>query len=377
MTLATDQNMYDHGLSQTAQTFLTLRDRIMSRWEKETRERIEGADQLLSPVLTNTLPAFLDNIAEALSPGYPRDDATSNTNAAAVHGGERARMTPFGPDQIVHEYQILRESIVAETEGRLNLTAHDWSVIGRSIDRAVREAVREFASMQDDLRRKLAAILSHDMRTPLGVIRQGAELINIAPDLPLAKNAAGKIVSNAQRLERMMVDLLDALTSKVDDTLALDLSAFDIADLLDQVRGDYAHSAPGRIQVSAEGIEGHWCRHALRRAVENLVNNSLKYGDGGDISLVASQARGRLMLSIHNRGIVIPKERHRAIFEYFARADASNAVEGWGLGLPFVKKVAESHGGSVAVDSSAQTGTTFLIDIPVDCRPFVATSEGR
>ncbi len=373
MTLATDQNTDDRGLSKTAQTFLTLRDRIMARWEKATRERVEGADALLSPVLTNTLPAFLDNIAEALSPGYPRDDATSNTNAAAVHGGERARMTPFGPDQVVHEYQILRESIAAETQGRVALTAEEWSIIDRSIDLAVREAVREFVSIQDDLRRKLAAILSHDMRTPLTVIVQGADLIHIAPDLPFAQNAAGKIASNAQRLERMVVDLLDALTSKVDDKLPLNLSEFDIADLLGQVCGDYAHSAPGRVHAQTEPIRGHWCRHAMRRAVENLVNNGIKYGDGGDISIVAAQARGRLMLSVHNGGIPIPKGRHRSIFEYFSRADDSGAVEGWGLGLPFVKKVAESHGGSVAVDSSAQTGTTFLIDIPVDCRPYVGT----
>jgi nitrogen-specific signal transduction histidine kinase len=46
------------------------------------------------------------------------------------------------------------------------------------------------------------------------------------------------------------------------------------------------------------------------------------------------------------------------------------------MGLPFVKSVAESHGGSVAVDSSAATGTTFIIDIPVDCRPFVRRVPG-
>ena len=114
MNLATDQNLNDDGLSGTGKKFVALRDSTMARWEREVRSRVAGADELRSPVLTNTLPAFFDNIAEALSPGHGRINGTSDTNAAAAHGGERARMTSFGPDQVIHEYQILRESIAVE-----------------------------------------------------------------------------------------------------------------------------------------------------------------------------------------------------------------------------------------------------------------------
>jgi signal transduction histidine kinase len=55
--------------------------------------------------------------------------------------------------------------------------------------------------------------------------------------------------------------------------------------------------------------------------------------------------------------------------------EAARDAKGWGIGLPFVRNVAESHGGSVAVDSSPATGTTFLIDVPVDCRPFVGADH--
>ena len=59
----------------------------------------------------------------------------------------------------------------------------------------------------------------------------------------------------------------------------------------------------------------------------------------------------------------------------YALVGASKILfKGWGIGLPFVKAVGESHGGSVSVDSSPELGTTFLIDIPVDCRPFVGDS---
>lgn len=375
MTLATDQHPNADGLSATGKKFVALRNATLARWEREIRSRIDGADELRSPVLTNTIPAFFDNIAEALSPGHSRRDATSNTNAAAVHGGERARMTSFGPDQVIHEYQILRESIAVEVVGKVELTSDDWAIIDRSINRAVREAVREFVSIQDDLRRKLAAALSHDMRTPLAVILNGAEVVQIAPDLDMAKRAAAKIAGNATRLKDMMEELLDALTSKGGEQLPLNLSPFDIVDLVDDVSSAYRQPGTVALQTFLEPVQGFWCRGTMRRALENLINNALKYGDGGIVSIKATQIRGRLLLSVHNTGPHIPKERHGAIFDYLTRENADSSV-GWGVGLPFVKRVAESHGGSVAVDSSVDTGTTFLIDIPVDCRPYVIPASG-
>lgn len=355
---------------------MALRDSIMAHWEREIRSRVDGADALRSPVLTNTIPAFLDNIAEALSPGHSRQDATSNTNAAAVHGGERARMTPFGPDQVIHEYQILRESIAAEAQGAIDLTPDEWTIIDHSINRAVREAVREFVAIQDDLRRKLAAALSHDMRTPLAVIMNGAEVMQFAPDLALAKRTATKISNNAVRLQEMMEELLDALTSKGGDQLPLELSSFDIVDLVDEVSIEYKQPDAEDIETFLDPVQGFWCRKSMRRALENLINNAMKYGDGSGVSVKAAQTRGRLMLSVRNMGISIPKKRQGAIFEYLIRED-TNSTLGWGVGLPFVKRVAESHGGSVAVDSSDEMGTTFLIDIPVDCRPFVDGFTGQ
>jgi signal transduction histidine kinase len=376
MTLATDQNAAGDGLSAKSLQFAALRDGVMARWERETRDRVEGADALLSPSLTNSLPAFYDNIVEALSPGHPRRNATSNNNSAAVHGSERARMTPFGPEQVLHEYQILRECIAIEAAGSVDLTAVDWAVIDRSINTAAREAVREFSAIQEDLRRKLAAALSHDMRTPLAVVANGAQLIQIARDMDLARRTAARIESSALRLGEMMGELLEALTQYGGEALPLDLGEFDMADLVREVCAGYASSTGATVESAAGSHVGHWCRSALRRALENLVNNAVAYGDGGKVSVMAQADRGRLLLSVRNTGNPIGKERYARLFEQAGRDGRTHAKGGWGIGLPFVKRVAESHGGSVVVDSSRDTGTTFLIDVPVDCRPFVKTVPG-
>lgn len=368
MTLATDQNSEGRGLSPTALQFVSMRDAVMDHWERAVRERVEGARDLLRPILTNTLPAFFDNIAEALSLDHPRAQGGSFTNSASVHGDERARMTPFGPDQVIHEYQILRESITIVAKDRMQLGESEWAVIDLSINTATREAIRSFTRIHEDLRRKVAGALSHDMRTPLSVIAHGAQLIGVTSDLSAAKKAASKIESSAGRLDDMMAELLDALTAQGEAKIPLRLSNFDILELAGEALEQYALGRDEGISFvsSGESVVGHWCRDSLRRALENLLNNAIKYGDRGTIEIMAQQTRGRLMLSVHNEGNPIPEDQHDRIFEYLRRVAGPFSAMGWGIGLPFVKAVAESHGGSVCVDSSASTGTTFLIDIPVD-----------
>jgi hypothetical protein len=85
----------------------------------QVRLLIKGAQHVLHPTLLNTLPVFYDNLAEALTPNHPRSNATSNNDIAAAHGNERARMTSYEPEQIVHEYQLFRDAFsrVADEQG--------------------------------------------------------------------------------------------------------------------------------------------------------------------------------------------------------------------------------------------------------------------
>ncbi|MFZ6639976.1 sensor histidine kinase [Undibacterium sp. TC4M20W] len=375
MTLATDQSTAAGELSPISLQFISIREAVMARWEQEIRARVPGASSLLGPVLINTLPAFYDNIAEALSPDYPRKDATSNNNAASVHGGERARMTLYGPDQVIHEYQIFREIIAIVAKGHVELTEHHWTIIDQSINTATREAIRAFTASHEILRGKLAAALSHDMRTPLAVIANGAQLISMTTDMEVAKKFSSKIASNAKRLGAMMGELVDALTLQGNTNLTLDLSQFDLSELASEVCDQYYQNFDCNIGCETnEAVIGYWCKDSLRRALENLINNAIKYGDNKTVSTRVHQAHGRLMLSVHNMGNPIPKDMHNNIFDYLRREDNVTTTPSWGIGLHFVKTVAESHGGSVLVDSSEELGTTFLIDIPVDCRPFVPQS---
>ena len=369
--LATDQKLNESGLSQTSRQVLEMRDIVFEEWEKDVRRLISSAQDVLAPILINTLPVFYDNIAEALTPGHPRLQATSNTDIAAAHGNERARMTSYGPEQIIHEYQLFRDAFyrVADERGVV-LSRAEWAVVTSSIDSAVRESVKKFTSMHDTFRHRVAASLSHDMRNPLSVVVSAAHVLLLSPQSEKAPQFAKRILDNGKRLGSMIEELLEALSFQRGQKLPLVLTQFDVLELARTVCDEANDNQHAGCTVTGVSVVGYWCENSLRRAVENLITNAVKYGDGAGIRIKIDEAHGRMLLSVHNSGSVIPMEHRGRIFEYLRR-EGSGEQRGWGIGLPFVQNVAESHGGSVAVDSSPASGTTFLIDIPVDCRPFV------
>lgn len=373
MSLAHDSTVPAARPRLRTQRLANLREAVLQEWEHRVRASVRGAEQLLPPILINTLPAFFDHLAEALSREHPRDTAASNSNMPAVHGNERARMTSYGPEQVIQEYQIFRDCFAeAALAAGLPLRRGDWAILHASIDIAVRESIREFTAMHESFQRRIAAGLSHDMRNPLSAILICAQLLQrqARPEPEKTADLAQRIVEHGKRLDTMIEELLDTLSYHRGQHLPLALTQFDLLPLAQSVCAQVNLLHPGKCRVAGAGITGWWCENSLRRALENLLGNAVKYGDEGAINVLLEHEHDRVRVSVHNSGPCIAEEQMMRIFDYLRR-DNHAPAPGWGIGLPYVQNVAESHGGSVAVDSAPASGTSFILDLPVDCRPFV------
>lgn len=367
--LSTNQQSSTRNLSEQSRKVLAIRDEVFAEWEKRVRSLIPGADEVSHPVLLDTLPLFYGNIAEALSPGVDRENAASDSSAATGHGSERARTTEYKAVEIVYEYQLLRDALL-EVAGRhgIAFSLEEARIIGASFDQAIRDAIEEFTALQRAFRERVAASLTHDMRSPLSVIISGAELL-LATDPGKHDRILQKIVENGLRLEKMIQEQLDAIRQPAPHSTPLELAPLDALKLAREVGEHVRDTTAAQCTVSGESVTGWWNESGLRRALENLALNAVKYGDGQAVSVNVAQTHGRLILSVHNCGNPIPDEQRKDIFEYLNRGEQSGKT-GWGIGLPFVQEVAKRHGGTVVLDSSEQAGTTFTIDIPVDGREF-------
>ena len=223
------------------------------------------------------------------------------------------------------------------------------------------------------LRERFIATLTHDLRNPLSNAYTAAQLIDRSSDLGQIKELAGMMTVALKRMDAMIQDLLDFAKFQAGERLQLRLEEFDMQLIAEEMCGQFTTMHGPRFELISSTVRGWWDREAIKRTLENLIGNALKYGaPDSSIKIGIEALHGRLMLTVHNQGEFIPKDQIESLFQVFQRAISAKEgnKEDWGSGLPYVRSVAESHGGSVAVDSTARHGTTFIIDIPVDARPY-------
>ena len=225
------------------------------------------------------------------------------------------------------------------------------------------------------LRRDFVANASHELKTPVAAVRVLAEtLLTALPDDPEAgRRFAERIGREAERLDVLVRDLLDL--SRVERG-TLDVEPVDLVGLAKEVVGGYADRAEERrIKLRTElepRVSMRGDRAQLGLLLSNLVDNALRYTSAkGTVRVRLDATESRAVLQVADTGEGIPATELPRIFERFYRVDKARAREtgGTGLGLAIVRHVAESHGGTVRVDSELGRGSTFTVTLPVTGPP--------
>lgn len=216
------------------------------------------------------------------------------------------------------------------------------------------------------------AEMVHELRNPLTALTAAAHLL-LRPELPEAqRQRLGKAVhEEVQRLNGMASDFLDLarlesgrgrLTREPVDLPGL------VAETLEVMR---LQAEQEQIEVLSE-IDRHLPpisgdRNRLKQLLINLLTNAIKYNhSGGTITIRLGRDQGEILLSVSDSGRGISPESLPHIFERFYRVpEQEGRVSGTGLGLAIARRIAESHGGRIEVESEIGRGTTFTVHLPV------------
>jgi signal transduction histidine kinase len=232
-----------------------------------------------------------------------------------------------------------------------------------------------------DSQRRFVADASHELRTPLTSIRTNVEFLSRVPGArPEDRGAAlDDILAELRRMESLVGDLLAlarleaAASRSVKRTFRLD-------HLVADVHREAVRVAPPELEVALGPVPEVWVsgdRDDLRRAVWNLVDNALKYTNAGRVNLRLSAVDGVAELDVRDTGIGIAAGHLDHVFDRFWRAPGVRGTAGSGLGLAITKWVAQAHDGTVAVESVAGQGTTFVLTLPVVRGPTRARARQR
>ena len=297
------------------------------------------------------------------------------------------------PDGILREVVVIHHDITElkeaeETMRRLN----------EILEERVAERTAELAASEENLRVALDAerqlnllktsfvgMVSHEFRTPLGIIQTATELLSRHHEKLNSEQRTeytGSILNAVQRMTGMMEHIL--LLSRMDSgRVSLSLTTIDLTDWLPRVVNELSSSFPSKCDGTDGDHHSTMAVHmdiaadeALRRVVSdeallhhivgNLVSNARKYSPAeSPLEITLRRQDADLVLSIRDHGVGIPQEEQAQLFEGFFRGSNVGNLPGTGLGLAITRRCVELLGGNITLQSAPGLGSTFHVTLPI------------
>ena len=225
----------------------------------------------------------------------------------------------------------------------------------------------------DAVRRDFIANASHELKTPVAVIRGLIETILEDPEMEAStrRGFLERVLRQSDRLGGVVAEML-SLSRLESDGFRLDAAPHDIRDPLGEALDDAAPLAAGSrvtldVKMPDEPLLVRGPSAAVRRIAGNLIDNAIKYSEPEASVLVRAYRIGdKVELAVTDHGAGIPLDKQARVFERFYRVDEGRAREvgGSGLGLAIVKHLVQSMGGEVEIDSRPGAGSTFRVAWP-------------
>ena len=268
-----------------------------------------------------------------------------------------------------YRWHLVRGVPIRDSEGRIV----KW--VGANTDIHDQKTVTARLEEERDLRERFVATLTHDLRTPLTAAKLNAHMLARKGSDPAALyTLTARISENLDRADEMIRDLLDANRLRAGEGLPLELSECDLTSLARDTLEELALVHGDRFVLDApQVLQGRWSCSGLRRILENLCSNAIKYGvrDRPVTVRLAENGPEEVSVSVHNWGQPIPPEAQLLLFQQYRRVDSAQtrAQKGWGLGLTLVEGLAKAHRGSVSVESTQESGTTFTVTVARHLQP--------
>jgi two-component system, OmpR family, sensor histidine kinase SenX3 len=382
------------------------------------QRRLEAALSRLSPTVTAELAdaSFDELLAQlesaAAATGYAveqqeqltsRLSAALNALAAGVvicdeHGTEVYRNLAAGglgavrPSEMLAD-QTIKEALAAARRGsdpaerslplyspvRRHFMIRAFPISGVEGPLGAVAIVEDVSERQrlDAVRRDFVANVSHELKTPVGALSLLAETLDGEENPEVVARLAGRIGTEAERLGRIIDDLLDL--SRIEAHEVQRQESVDALDVVDtavdpirttaEVRGigiEVSRPEEGPVTLVGDRLD-------LVSAVSNLVDNAVKYSEEhSTVQVKVTQGPGEVRISVSDHGIGIPERDRQRIFERFYRVDRarSRLTGGSGLGLAIVRHVVANHEGDVEVQSEEGKGSTFTLVLPLGAHPI-------
>ncbi|MFN2571294.1 MAG: sensor histidine kinase [Gemmatimonadales bacterium] len=272
-------------------------------------------------------------------------------------------------DRMITEVREISDGRTLHRRLAVPMARDELSRLAETLNQMMTRLERSFVAL-----RRFTADASHELKTPLTVVRAGVERAITRPGVP--QETLAPLEETLQQVNRM-TELLDSLLTlaRADEGRAeLHRELVDLREIIEETgeTGELLaeHAGVGiDIRLPAEPVVLPVDRSRMRQLALNLIENAVKYTPrGGQVSVELGSTDGRVTFSVADTGIGIAAGDLPHVFDRFWRADSARTRTseraGTGLGLAICKWIAEAHGGTIEVQSRPGRGTTFTVALP-------------
>ncbi|MBW8126952.1 MULTISPECIES: sensor histidine kinase [Pseudomonas] len=335
----------------------------------------DHAEQMLRAIAmdlrnTQTAQEQIDK-AQGLAP-QDEDETPAETHAVT------RLMAGFSIDQMVSEYRALRTSVLSQWLQQVKhgtpLDIDDMNRFHEAIDQALTESIASYSRAVEASRNVFLGILGHDLRTPLGAILLGADMLRRSEEVGKRGNkVAGQIYTSVQRASQIVGDLLDLTRCQMGPGIPVKRVDIDLAPIceriVEEMRSFHPH-AQLKYETTAPAL-GTFDGARMEQVFSNIIGNAVQHGDARlPITVRLAVSDGSLVFTVHNQGEPIPEDVLPFIFNPMGRFSQRSVIEhgpaeGLGLGLFIASEIVAAHEGSIEVASTSQWGTEFRVMVPL------------
>lgn len=335
----------------------------------------DHAEQMLRAIAIDLRTA--QTTEEQIAKSHGDAPATDVETAAETHAVIR-QSSGFTVEQMVSEYRALRTSVLMlwmpQAPLQQEQAMSDVIRFNEAVDQALAESVVSYSGAVDAARNMFLGILGHDLRSPLGAILLGSEVLLRAGDLPAkATKISSRIYTSVKRANKIVGDLLDFTRTQLGAGIPVQRFRGDLVAACEgMVEEARAYHPESTILFEPRGaLDGMFDPARMEQVFSNLIGNAVQHGtEGAPITVSLSREGDEGVIAINNQGKIIEKDALASIFNPLVRQLRSGDMQygptaGLGLGLHIASAIVSAHQGIIEVHSQARAGTTFTVRIPL------------
>ncbi|WP_432410109.1 sensor histidine kinase [Rasiella sp. SM2506] len=347
---------------------------IMELWQNQVIQDVPAAKNTNAIALFDHLPNIILDIASIMERCHSVTDLNVDKSYLAIldnsvqHGKHRASIVNYNVEQVVHEYIIFHRVLSKYIATHDGYKKKKTELLKYIIETAILKCIGSFSLALQQMQEKIIGTIAHDIRNPLSAAQLALEVVQEDLNGKWTNKMLGAAQRSVRKALHLIEELMNGIKIKAGEGMMFNFENINLIEELKLVQTESKEFYTNEINLEydTKKIEGVFDATAIKRLLENLISNAVKYGFAKQpITISVKNEEDAVEIKVHNHGTPIPADKQDQIFDFMGSVQKEEEVVSgsWGMGLTLTQIVAEAHGGDINLVSDEKTGTTFIVNL--------------